>query len=181
MSASRVSAVRVESNQDLRTIVPAASAMSATWLGRLLATDASWPLAVIRVVLAVVMFAHGAQKALGLFGGYGFAGTMSFFTDTMGIPYVFGLLAILAEFAGSLALLVGFTGRVAAAGVGVIMAVAVVTVHASNGFFMNWYGQQAGEGYEYHLLAGAMALAIVIGGSGIASLDRVLVRRLRGR
>jgi len=149
-----------------------------SWLARLLATDASWPLAIIRVVLAVVMFAHGAQKALGLFGGYGFTGTMSFFTGTLGIPYVFGALAILVEFAGSIALVAGFAGRLVAAGIATIMVVAVVTIHAANGFYMNWYGQQAGEGFEFHLLAGAMALAIIIGGSGRFSLDRAIVGRL---
>jgi len=52
--------------------------------------------------------------------------------------------------------------------------VAILTVHMSNGFFMNWFGKQAGEGFEYHLLAIGLAVAVMIGGSGAASIDRAL-------
>jgi len=129
-----------------------------------------------RVVLALVMFPHGAQKVLGWFGGYGFSGTMQFFTEQMGIPAVLAFLAIAAEFLGPLALALGLAGRVAAAGIAVNMAVAVWMVHLPNGFFMNWFGNQKGEGYEYHLLAIALALVVVIRGSGAWSLDRRLGR-----
>lgn len=126
---------------------------------------------IARLVLGVVMFPHGAQKMLGWFGGYGFAGTMGFFTDTMHIPAVFAFLAILAEFAGALGLIVGLFSRVAAFGIASVMTVAILTSHLANGFFMNWYGTQKGEGFEYHLLALGLALIVMIHGGGKASID----------
>ncbi len=129
---------------------------------------------IARLTLGLVMFPHGAQKMLGWFGGHGFAGTMGFFTGTMHIPAFFAFLAILAEFAGALGLVVGLFGRVAAFGIACVMGVAIVMGHAANGFFMNWYGSQAGEGFEYHLLAIGLALIVMVCGSGKASLDRVV-------
>lgn len=101
---------------------------------------------IARVTLGVVFFAHGAQKMLGWFGGYGFSGTMGFFTQQMGIPTVFAFLAIAAEFFGGLGLIVGLLGRIAAFGILSTMVVAITMVHAQNGFFMNWAGNQKGEG-----------------------------------
>jgi putative oxidoreductase len=97
----------------------------------------------------------------------------------MGIPWIFALLAIVAEFFGGLGLLVGLLGRVAAFGIGAVMAVAVLTSHLQHGFFMNWYGNQQGEGFEFHLLAIGIALAILIKGSGAWSIDRALTARER--
>ena len=134
---------------------------------------------IARLALGLVMFPHGAQKALGWFGGYGFTGTMGFFTGTMHIPALFAFLAILAEFAGSLGLIVGLFSRVAAFGIASVMVVAILTVHVGNGFFMNWFGTQKGEGFEYHLLAIGLALVVVIQGAGALSLDGILSRRLQ--
>jgi len=131
---------------------------------------------ILRLVLGVVFFAHGAQKMLGWFGGYGFSGTMSFFTHQMGIPAPFAFLAIAAEFFGGLGLIVGFLGRIAAFGIMCNMVVAIAMVHRHNGLFMNWAGNQKGEGFEYHLLAIAVALAILIKGSGALSVDRFLTK-----
>lgn len=131
-----------------------------------------------RLILGLVMFPHGAQKMLGWFGGHGFAGTMNFFTDTMHIPAALAFAAILAEFAGSLGLIVGLFSRVAAFGIASVMTVAILTVHAANGFFMNWSGSQQGEGIEYHLLALGLALIVLIYGGGKASLDTVIQRKL---
>jgi putative oxidoreductase len=128
----------------------------------------------VRLGLGIVMFPHGAQKALGWFGGNGFSGTVQFFTQNMGVPLPLALLAIAAEFLGSLGLIVGLLGRVAALGIAAVMLVAIATVNLANGFFMNWGGNQAGEGFEYHLLALAMAIAVIIGGSGALSIDRAL-------
>ena len=136
---------------------------------------------IARLMLGVVMFPHGAQKMLGWFGGYGFSGTMNFFTGTMHIPAVFAFLAILAEFAGSLGLMAGLFSRVAAFGIASVMTVAILTTHAANGFFMNWYGNQKGEGFEYHLLAIGLALIVLIHGGGKASLDSVLQHKLTNR
>jgi putative oxidoreductase len=110
---------------------------------------------------------------LGWFGGYGFSATMGYFTHS-GIPALFAFLAIAAEFFGGIGLIVGLLSRVAALGITVVMAVAILTVHMPFGFFMNWAGTQKGEGIEYHLLAIALALAILIRGAGAASVDRAL-------
>jgi putative oxidoreductase len=131
---------------------------------------------ILRVILGAVFFPHGAQKVLGWFGGHGFAGTMGFFTEQMHIPALFAFLAIAAEFAGSLALIAGFFTRLAAAGIAATMGVAVVMVHWQHGLFMNWSGLQQGEGIEYHLLAIAVAVALVIEGGGKWSLDSLFFR-----
>ena len=148
--------------------------------GKLLKTENDAAALVLRLGLGIVMFPHGAQKVLGWFGGYGLAGTWGFMTQQLHIPAVFAALAITAEFAGSLGLIVGLLGRVAAFGIGVEMAVAAfVGGHVANGFFMNWSGHQAGEGFEYHILVVTIALALVIKGSGALSLDRLLASRSR--
>lgn len=145
-------------------------------LRRVLATDASVAPAILRVALATAMFPHGAQKLLGWFGGYGFTGTMGFLTDQVGLPWLVALSVVLLEFFGPLLLLAGAFTRVVGAGFVVLMAGAVATVHAQYGFFMNWSGQQAGEGFEYHLLAIGMGLALAFTGAGRWSLDRKLSR-----
>jgi putative oxidoreductase len=131
-----------------------------------------------RLTLGLVIFPHGAQKVLGWFGGHGFSGTMAFFTSSMHIPAFFAILAIAAEFAGSLGLIFGFLSRVAAFGVAATMVVAIATVHAANGFFMNWTGTQAGEGYEYHVLAIGLALVVMVAGGGRASVDGLITKYL---
>ncbi len=131
-------------------------------LQRLLATSDSVAPTIARLTLGLVMFPHGAQKALGWFGGYGYSGTMGFFTGTMHIPAVFAFLAIAAEFAGSLALIAGAFSRVAAFGIAAVMAVAIATSHLAHGFFMNWSGAQKGEGFEFHLLALGLAVIVMI-------------------
>ena len=143
-------------------------------LRRLTATENSAAIAILRVVLGVVFFAHGAQKMLGWFGGYGFSGTMGMFTNVMHIPAVLAFLAIAAEFFGGLGLIFGLLTRIAAFGIAVNMVVAVLTVHMHVGFFMNWAGTQKGEGFEYHLLVLAMALLLMIKGGGAASVDRAI-------
>ena len=141
---------------------------------KLLATSDDWTVTMLRLVMGVIFFAHGAQKALGWFGGYGFSGTMGFFTQQMHIPAVFAFLAICAEFLGGIGLILGVLGRVAAFGIACNMLVAVMMVHAQNGFFMNWSGQQKGEGFEFHLLALAIAAVLMIRGSGALSVDYAL-------
>ena len=141
-------------------------------------TSPSLSALLLRVTLGAVMFPHGAQKMLGWFGGYGFTGTMDFFTGTMGIPWPLALAAILAEFAGSLGLLLGLGTRIAALGIGTNMVVAVLTSHLSNGFFMNWDGSQKGEGFEYHLLVLGIVLVLLIRGGGLASVDGRLQKKL---
>lgn len=141
---------------------------------KLLATSDDWTLTVLRLVMGLVFFMHGAQKTLGWFGGYGFSGTMGFFTNIMHIPAPFAFLAICAEFLGGIGLIVGALGRIAAFGIACNMMVAILLVHHKFGVFMNWTGQQKGEGFEYHLLAIAIALVLMIKGSGALSVDRAV-------
>src|SRR6202163_3011471 len=132
---------------------------------RLMGTGNDVALTMLRVVLGVVFFAHGAQKMLGWFGGYGFHGTMGFFTQ-MGMPAPVAVLIICTEFFGGLGLIVGLLTRIASLGVAGLMIGAIFMVHLPNGFFMNWMGTQKGEGFEYHLLALAMAAALLLRGAG---------------
>lgn len=144
----------------------------------LLAAEDSWTQLLVRLTLGIVFFPHGAQKVLGWFGGHGFAATMQSFTSGLHIPALFAFLAIAAEFLGSIALILGFFTRVAAFGILSVMLVAIFKVHASHGFFMNWNGGQQGEGFEYHLLAIGLALALLVKGAGKWSLDAWLVGRM---
>ena len=144
-------------------------------LKKIFNTDSSnWVLTILRVTAGLVMFPHGAQKAIGWFGGAGFTGTMGFFTEQLGIPAVFAALAIIAEFAGSLGLILGFISRIAAFGVAVTMVVAVLMVHLNHGFFMNWMGSQSGEGFEYHILILGLLIPVIFKGAGAWSVDSKL-------
>lgn len=149
--------------------------MKGNFLRRFLATRSDYGLMVARVTLGGVMFPHGAQKLFGWFGGNGFQGTMQGMSQGLGIPQPLVFLAIMAESIGALMLIFGLGGRLAAFGVGVTMVVAGM-MHVKNGFFMNWFGQQAGEGYEYHLLTIGLAIVTMIAGSGALSVDRLLAR-----
>ncbi len=144
-------------------------------------TESSWSCLVLRLALGVVMFPHGAQKVFGWFGGFGFSASLGMFTEKMHIPALLAVLVILAESAGSLGLITGLLTRVAAFGILCDMIGAVALVHWRNGFFMNWSGKQAGEGFEYHLLMIGMALALVLAGGGKFSLDRAIAARLKVR
>lgn len=140
-------------------------------------TDDGWTGLILRLTLGLVMFPHGAQKLLGWFGGFGFDGTMGFFTQKMGLPWLIVLLIIIGESFGSVALLAGFLTRFTAASLAVIMLGAIALVHLPNGFFMNWFGQQQGEGYEYHLLVIGIAAALLVTGGGKWSVDRTVMER----
>jgi putative oxidoreductase len=136
----------------------------------LLRTENNIAYSLARVILGVVILPHGLQKTLGMFGGYGLTATVDFFTG-MGTPVLVAYLVILGESLGSIALIVGFLGRIGAFGIALIMTGAIFLVHIQNGFFMNWTGNQNGEGYEYHLLAIGLSLIVVVKGSGKWSLD----------
>ncbi len=128
-----------------------------------------------RLTLGVVMFPHGAQHVLGWFGGYGFHATLGWMTDTLGFPAPLAVLALVTEITAPFALVLGLGGRVAALGIVGLMLGALST-HVANGFFMNWFGSRpAGqEGFEYHIIAAALAGTVVLQGSGAWSLDRML-------
>jgi putative oxidoreductase len=138
-------------------------------------TTNSFAFTILRVVLGVAIFPHGAQKMLGWFGGAGFSAALAHFSHAYGIPAPLMILAIAAEFFGSIGLVLGLLGRVAALGIVSTMLVAMwETYHAFGYFTMNWFGNQKGEGVEYHLLAIAAGLAVLIHGSGAFSIDRLL-------
>tara|TARA_Y100000590_G_scaffold404165_1_gene491448 strand:+ start:542 stop:1012 length:471 start_codon:yes stop_codon:yes gene_type:complete len=142
---------------------------------RLLKTDpADFAALASRIALGVVIFPHGAQKLFGWFGGYGFTGTMAFFTETMGIPWIFGFAAIMAESICAVLLILGFLGRINALLISVTMFVAMTTSHIQYGFFMNWFGNQKGEGIEFFLLTFGLGITLIINGSGAFSIDAKL-------
>lgn len=147
---------------------------------KFLSTDQqSYALLAVRVALGVVLLPHGMQKALGMFGGYGFSGTVGFFGQ-MGIPAIVATLVIMAEFLGSAALILGIGTRFMAASIFVTMLGAMVMGgHLQNGFFMNWFGNQAGEGVEYFVLVFGLAIASLVGGSGRFSIDNLISERLK--
>ena len=147
----------------------------------LLETDDAWASLVLRVALGAVVLPHGAQKLLGWYGGYGFQGTMGYFTETLHLPWIIAFLVIIGESFGAIALIGGLLTRFTAASVGVIMAGAITLAHWPHGFFMNWFGTQQGEGFEYHLLVMGMSLALMISGGGKWSIDRVLSQALARR
>jgi len=140
---------------------------------KLTRTNDSVAALVLRLALGLVMFPHGAQKLLGWFGGRGLSGTIDLFHQ-LGFPTLLAVLVTIGEFFGGLGLLLGFFSRIAAAGIGVIMLGAIMTVHWPYGFFMNWAGTKEREGFEFHILAIGLAIAIMIYGSGKWSIDRTL-------
>jgi putative oxidoreductase len=141
-------------------------------------TDEAWSSLILRVTLGLVMLPHGAQKLLGWYGGFGFAGTMGFFTEQMHVPAAIAFLVIMGESFGSLGLITGFLTRFSAFGTLCIMLGAIFMVHLPNGFFMNWFGKQAGEGFEYHLLVIGMSVALMLTGAGKWSVDGAIARKL---
>ena len=145
-------------------------------MNKLFKTNENAAATIIRIVLGAILFPHGAQKLLGWFGGYGFDGTMGFLTGTAGLPWIIAFLVIIIEFFGALALIFGFATRIVATGVIVLFA-GILLMHLQNGFFMNWNGQQAGEGFEYHLLVIGMSLALLVSGAGKWSIDYALQKK----
>jgi putative oxidoreductase len=142
-------------------------------LKKLMGTSNDVAFTILRLVLGVVLLAHGSQKMLGWFGGFGFHGTMGAFTS-MGLPAPVAFLIICTEFFGGLGLIFGLLTRVASLGVCGLMIGAIFMVHLQNGFFMNWFGTQKGEGFEFHLLVLAMAATLLLRGAGAFSVDRAL-------
>jgi len=148
---------------------------------RLVRTPNDYTLTLARVILAVIFFAHGSQKAFGLFGGPGFDRALTIFQTTMGIPPPLTVLAMTAEVAGSIGLALGLLTRVAALGVLGVMVVAPFANHLYPRFFMNWLNTRPGEGYEYHLLAIALIVTVLVRGGGAMSIDRLIAREPNAR
>jgi putative oxidoreductase len=140
----------------------------------------SWSLLISRLALGAVMLPHGMQKALGAFGGYGFNGTIGFMHGQMGLPIVLAALVIAAEFLGSLGVIFGVATRFMAFSIALTLSGAMfLGGHIHNGFFMNWFGNQPGEGIEFFILALGLAIALLIGGSGRFSVDNWVSGKLK--
>lgn len=140
----------------------------------LFGTENLWVGLILRLSLGFIMLPHGMQKLFGAFGGFGYKATMNFFTESMKLPWIISLAVILIEFFGSVGLVVGFASRIWAAGFIIIMTGAILTTNAKFGLFMNWFGNQEGEGFEYHLLVIGMCIALFIAGSGNYSIDQLI-------
>ena len=150
----------------------------AIFMKYLFQTNASFSYWVPRVILGCVMFPHGAQKLFGWFDGFGFTNTMTYFTETAGLPWIIAFLIIMGESLGSIGLIVGFFTRLSAFGLICIMVGAIITVHIPNGLFMNWFGKQAGEGFEYHLLVIGISIPLLISGGGKYSVDGLINKKI---
>ncbi|SEW45022.1 ester cyclase [Chitinophaga arvensicola] len=144
---------------------------------RIFSTHNDWTGLILRLTLGLILFPHGAQKVLGWFGGPGFTKEMSFFTDTLHLPWLIAFLVIVTEFFGALSLIAGFASRLWAVAIIILFVGIIFIAHIDNGFFMNWFGTQKGEGYEYHLLIIGLSLAILCQGSGKYAIDNGLIRR----
>ena len=145
-------------------------------LKSLLKTDDNTASLVLRLTLGCVIFAHGAQKVLGWYGGPGAEKTLQIFSAAMGFPPPLTLLVMATEFLGSIALILGFFTRISAFAIAVNIGACALMNHLKNGFFMNWFGQQKGEGFEFHILVVGISLSLMITGGGIFSFDRGLTR-----
>lgn len=150
------------------------------FLKKFFATDTnSWALLIVRLALAIVVLPHGMQKALGMYGGYGFEATVGFFSG-MGIPAVLGVMVILAEFIAPILLILGVGSRFMAFSIFLTLGGAMILGgHVQHGFFMNWFGNQAGEGMEYFILIIGMSLGLVFGGAGKYALDTVIGKYIK--
>ena len=143
-------------------------------------THADWIVGMARVVLGIIFFAHGAQKMLGWYGGPGLANTMRTFTEHLHLPRALAFLVIAGELVSGVGLIVGLFSRIAAVFIVLTMVGAIVTVHFRFGLFMDWFGSQKGHGIEYHLLAIALALVVVVKGAGAFSLDHLVHEHVSG-
>jgi putative oxidoreductase len=142
----------------------------------LVSTKADSVVAMVRIVLGLIFFAHGAQKLLGWYGGPGFTRSMRSLTEQLRLPAPLAFLVICGEFFGGIGLVVGLFSRLAALGIALMMAGAVATVHFRYGLFLDWFGNKKGHGYEYHLLAIALALVVIVKGAGAFSVDRAIYK-----
>jgi putative oxidoreductase len=142
-------------------------------------SNETWAGLISRITAGLILLPHGAQKMLGLFGGYGFTGTMNYFTNEMHFPWILGFIVILIEFAGSIALILGAATRIWSLLTIVLMLGIIFTSHLDNGFFMNWFGNQQGEGFEFHLIFIGLTLITFINGGGRFSVDRLIYLRLK--
>jgi putative oxidoreductase len=144
---------------------------------KIFGTNNDWAGTLVRLTIGLILFPHGAQKVLGIWGGFGFNGTMGYFTGSLHLPWIIGFLVVFIEFVGSLFLLIGFASRFWSVSIIILMIGIIFTSHINNGFFMNWLGTQKGEGFEYHLLIIGLSVTTLINGSGKYSIDAFLTSK----
>src|ERR1700686_3111478 len=149
-------------------------------LESLTSTHADWVVGIARILLGIIFFGHGAQKMLGWFGGPGLANSMRAFTEHLHLPSTLAFLVIAGELFSGIGLIVGLFSRIAALVIALTMVGAIATVHFRFGLFLNWFGNQKGHGIEYHLLAIALALVVVVKGAGAFSVDRLVYKHTSG-
>lgn len=140
-------------------------------------TNDDWTGFVIRLTLGLIMFPHGAQKMFGWFGGPGFSKEVEHLTEYMHLPWIISVMVILTEFLGSVSLIMGLASRLWSVAFGILFVNIIFIAHLENGFFMNWFGTQKGEGYEYHLLVIGLCIALGLNGSGKYSADQLISKK----
>ncbi|RKR15376.1 putative oxidoreductase [Maribacter vaceletii] len=145
---------------------------------KILKTKDNWGQLIARLTLGLVLFPHGAQKMLGLFGGYGYTATLNALTNQMQLSWIIAFLVIKIEFFGAIFLILGFASRIWSLAIVFLFIGIIFTAQMEHGFFMNWFGAQKGEGYEYSLLIIGLAITTVINGSGKFSLDTQIIKYL---
>ncbi len=128
----------------------------------------------LRIILGVVFFAHGAQKVFGWFGGYGLSGTVGYFKNVVHVPTLLAYLGPFVEFVGGIALLIGVFTKFAALGIFIMMLVATLKVHLPMGFFLSGKGDGKGQGYEFSLTLAVISLVLVLLGGGFYSIDHLI-------
>lgn len=141
-------------------------------------TPSDWSIAIVRIVLGIIFFAHGAQKLLGWYGGPGLVQSMQTFTEHLHLPAALAFLVIAGEFLGGIGLIVGLFTRPAALFIALTMVGAIAMVHLRHGLFLNWFGDKEGHGIEYHLLVIALSLVVIVKGAGAFSLDRLVDKNI---
>lgn len=146
-------------------------------VNNIIKTEQSTAVLIVRIVLGLVIFSHGAQSLIGWFGGTGFTNTMYYLTSIMQLPYIIALSVILLQFFGSILIILGVLVRPVALAISGMFVGMIVTVHLDHGFFMNWFGDKLGEGFEYHILVLALCAALMIEGAGRFSFDRLLFKQ----
>lgn len=144
---------------------------------KIFTTQNNYSWTILRITLGIVMLAHGVQKAFGWFGGYGWDGTMGYFAGVVGLPSILAAFIILIESLGAFLLILGFAGRISAVLLGAVILGAFFIDHLPNGFYMNWFGNQKGEGFEFDLLFLAISSFVTVNGSGALSIDRWIASR----
>ena len=148
-------------------------------LDKFFKTDDNLSLLILRVVVGFVVLAHGVQKLFGWFGGHGPSWTIDMFGQWFGFPAFLTILVILSDTVGALLLMLGFLTRFAAVSISMVMIGAIIFVHGRWGFYMNWYAEQRGEGFEFHILILTITIVLAIWGGGKYSIDKFIHKKLQ--